>query len=128
MVKFKNRHCSGEPEYYAEPDSNVVLHILFNVIADYCSYTCTVDKIHFDDTFAMQENSQTFEVVNTSQVNLMVEWNMWMDERFPRRINSPIFGDKSRSDVSGFEIIAMKRIRSLRNVPQLPPRDEGNES
>lgn len=58
-------------------------------------------------------------------MNLELEWSLWMDERFPRRINSPIFFNKNLSETEALDLEtkAIKRIRSLKNVPQ--PRDEG---
>lgn len=120
-IKFKSQHYIGEPQISAEPDSNSLIYIVFNITADYCSYTCSVSDLNFPDTFAFQESSQTFEVKNTSQVNLDLEWNMWMDERFPRRINSAIFANKRLEAESGN---TLRKIHSIiRHLPQ--PAIEG---
>lgn len=124
-IKFKSNRYSGEPNIVAEPDSNSLLYLICNVTSDYCSYTCSVNELSFPDTFAFQETSQTFIVTNTSQVDLQLEWNMWMDERFPRRINSPVFTNNKKLAADSSN--TLKKIHSIiRNLPK--PASHGGET
>lgn len=87
---------------------------MFSITADYCSYNCSINELNFPDTFAMQQNSQYFEVTNTSQVNLEIEWKMWMMESFPRRINASEFSKQKEPVVEDFDMnIDTTSIKSL---------------
>lgn len=123
-MKFKSNNFSGEPKIYADPNSNSLICIMFNITADYCSYDCSVNQISFVDTFAFQQNTESFEVQNTSNVKLNLEWKLWMDERFPRRISSPVLAKRESQDIDVDTSIT--KVRSLKNLPQAV-RDDGNK-
>lgn len=123
-LKFKTKFLQNEPQIFAEPNSNSSINIMFNVKADFCSYSCSVSEINFTDTFAFQESSQSFEVKNTSKIDLTLEWCMWMDERFPRRLNSPVFTNRKRDEADTTD--AVKTIKHPRNLPQCSSILEGS--
>lgn len=55
-----------------------------------------------------------------------VKWSLWMDERFPRRINSSTFHNKHQSDTETLDIEAktIKRFKTMtRNLPPMSKED-----
>lgn len=63
-----------------------------------------------------------FDVTNTSSVYLEINWSLWMDERFPRRINSPVVIESRPADErSESDSRKIKKLNILRGEHELMP-------
>ncbi|XP_044005916.1 hydrocephalus-inducing protein-like, partial [Aphidius gifuensis] len=70
------QNIADEPQYEIVNDIVRTIQLNFSATAAYSVYSCSTEKIHFEDTFIFQKIKLSFHIDNSGIVDLIYKWKI----------------------------------------------------